>query len=176
MAESKSTPNSTGSRYIARRAVHRVVCVLLVVTFGFSALPIWSVSAVMQMGGDCCQGKAAGHCESTILKKARQRKPEPMCGLKPASVDDGNTIVAEPVANPGSESPSLSRSVGRPCPTECCTTAVNLAQKKKEQGAARTQFRFQAPLKPGSRVVFGTSLTPSLYSGSDIAPRGPPSA
>src|SRR4030095_9562509 len=145
MSEHKSIPNSTGLRYIARRAVHRVVCIILVVTFGFSALAIRSVSAVMQMGGDCCQGRAAGHCESTILKKARQRKPEPMCGLKPASVDDAITIVAEPLATPGPDSSSFSRSVGRSCPTECCATAVNLAQKRNEQGATRTEFRFTAP-------------------------------
>ncbi len=161
---------------IARSAIHRAVCALLAVTFGLSALPLWSVSAVTQMGRDCCQGKAAGHCESTILKKARQRKPEPMCGLKPASVDDEITIVAEPVSNPDSKSSNLTASVGRPCPTECCASAANVAQKKKEQGTTKTQFRLHSGYLLDLRVDFGSPLNLFSYSGSDIAPRGPPTA
>ncbi|HZJ42960.1 MAG TPA: hypothetical protein VFD63_04265 [Pyrinomonadaceae bacterium] len=170
-----SIPNCVRSAF-ARSAIHRVVCALLAVAFGLSALPLWSVSAVMQMGADCCQGKAAGHCESTILKKARQRKPEPMCGLKPASVDDGITIVAETVSSPDSNSSSLTRSIGRPCPTECCAIAASVAQKKKEQGTPRTKFRLQAVCSLDSKVDFETPLNFSVYSGSHIVPRGPPAA
>jgi len=173
MSERKSILNCTRRPMLARVAFHRVICVVLVVTFGVAALPLWSVEAIMQ-GRDCCQGKSAGHCESSILRKARQQKPEPMCGLKPASVDDGITIVAEPVNNPGPESRSVSRAVGRTCPMECCGSATNSAQKRKEQGSTRTHFEFTVPLRVGSKVVVGTAVPVSLFTGFNIAPRGPP--
>jgi hypothetical protein len=97
-----------------------------------------------------------------------------MCGLKPASVDDSITIVAEPTDNPTTESRSLSHSIGQTCPMECCASALTSAQKRKEQGTIRAQFHLTAPLRVGSKVVAGTSVPPLPYSGSDIAPRGPP--
>ena len=174
-SERKTIPTYTRLAKLARLAFPRVVCAILVVTFGAAALPLWSVSAVMQ-GTDCCKGKSAGHCESSILRKARQRKPEPMCGLKPASVDDSITIVAEPTDNPTTESRSLSHSIGPTCPMDCCASALNSAQKKKEQASTRAQFHPTAPLRVGSRVVVGTSIRVLPYSGSNIAPRGPPTS
>ena len=174
-SERKSILNYTRLAKLARLAFPRVVCAILVVTFGAAVLPLWPVSAGMP-GGDCCQGKAAGHCESSILRKARQRKPEPMCGLKPASVDDSITIVAEPIDNPTTESRSLSHSIGRTCSMDCCASALNSAQKRRDQGSTRAQFHLTAPLHVGSNVVVGTSILVLPYSGSDIAPRGPPSS
>lgn len=172
-SERKSILNYTRFAKIASPAFHRVVCAVLVVTFGVAALPLWSVAAVMQKS-DCCKGKSAGHCESSILRKARQRKPEPMCGLKPASIDDGITIIAEPANNQGPESRSVSRSMGRACPMECCASTSNSAQKRKEHDSARSHFNLIAPLRVGSKLAIGTVVPGLLFTGFDISPRGPP--
>ena len=171
----KSICNSSRLLALAKLTFHRSVCAMLVVTFAVSALPIWAVTAGMQMGGDCCQGKGASHCETAILKKVRQRKPEPMCGLKTVSVDDRITIVAESYPEqPRSDSTSVRRSVGSSCPMDCCATASSWFQKKKDGSTTRTEGDRQTPVISICKIAPTSPLTSSLYSGWNNVPRGPP--
>jgi hypothetical protein len=162
------------SRQISLRLTsYHILGVLLIVSFILSVFPVAIVSA--GMANDCCLGHGAGHCESAILKQARKPKPEPMCGLKSAAVDDGITIVApDASAQYPPDHPQVNRVVERSCRMDCCTSAVTSTQKRKEQNAGKSQLDSQPEISSAKTVETVTTSVVTNHSCFKITPRGPP--
>ena len=136
----------------------------------------------------CCAGKA-GHCESGIAaKKIPPPKSEPMCGLHGARMEnDGITIVAEPIgesshshshtAESNSSQPSAeSKSLGRPCHTDCSSCAANAAgQQKRERSIVQASRQQTSSVTTRSFYEEQVLLFSSVENLEQASPRGPPS-
>ena len=158
-----------------------LLCLFVALSFIAPLLPIASASA----GSDtmpCCAGKA-GHCDSGIpARKRPQPKPEPMCGLKTAGLNDPITIVAEPVAEtPSHKGENLSQnaaespSVNKPCHTYCGACASTATRQQKRERSIVLSHTYQAAsLTTLARYEDKSLQFSSTGNWPQINPRGPP--
>jgi hypothetical protein len=172
------------------RRLSHLVAITIALSFFATLVPIANASFNKSSAMPCCAGKSA-HCDSGIApKKPLQPKPEPMCGLKTASLeeDDGITIVAESshaeshyshsqTAETGSSrNAAESASLSGPCRMDCgaCATASS-RQQKRERGV----FQPLAYQISTLTALPGFENLSVLFSSNEdwhqTSPRGPPS-
>jgi len=118
----------------------------------------------------CCKGKA-GHCHAAL--KRRQPKPEPMCGAKAASSNDGITVVADEADEPGS-STAFGRSIQNQCAGDCSSCAVRSSKQLQRHKAPAVSLELPAlaiSLRPFESSDGVINLHPEF---DPFSPRGPP--
>jgi hypothetical protein len=166
------------------------LCLFVAASFLTTLLPIANASLTSSSTMPCCAGKA-DHCDSGITpKQVPPPTSEPMCGLKPATMeDDGITIVAEPSfakspnshsqhastltdsSRPAAESDSLSQ----PCRMDCgaCLTSLNRQQKRERALAQASIFRSFLLTTAGRFEYLSLPSSANEY-WEQASPRGPP--
>jgi len=172
-----------------------IVGVCLILSF-FAPLISVKVSASSATTGAmaCCIGKSSGHCSAGLLRKHRpQPKPEPMCGWRNQSSDDGITVVVassnpqEESGQDSAESPSskvdshnpssraLYASFAPPCHTDCCgNSAVAVRQPRpRAAGILPNGNHSVGPLTAHSHELLNTTFN-SDETVKRRRPRGPP--
>ena len=118
----------------------------------------------------CCTGKAAGHCHAAL--KVRKPKPEPMCGAKAASIDDGITVVADEADEPAST--AVGRSIQNHCAGDCSSCAVRSGKQLQRHKTTAVQLELTAlaiSLRPYESSEGFFNLHPEF---DPFSPRGPP--
>jgi hypothetical protein len=181
------------------RAALCFLCLFVAASFLTTLLPIANASLTSSSTMPCCAGKA-DHCDSGITpKQVPPPTSEPMCGLKPATMeDDGITIVAEPsfakspfshsrhaetsLAESLAESDSSrlaveSDSLSQPCRMDCgaCLTSLN-RQQKRERALVQTSAFRSSSVNTTGRFEYLSLRSSSNKYWEQASPRGPPSA
>lgn len=175
----KSRSKSIWVTVLAISIARRFVAMIVALSFLVMLVPISIALATNHGSMPCCIGKSAGHCDSGLsARKRRQPKPEPMCGLKPARIDDEITIVAEPSGDAESQDSSTpavgSASLSRPCPMDCGACAGRSARQQKRERSAQSS----SPQNPPSTILWKPEArSTNVASNEDFeraSSRGPP--
>ena len=119
----------------------------------------------------CCIGKAAGHCHATL--KVSKPKPEPMCGAKAASIDDGITVVADEADEPGS-STAVGRSIQNHCAGDCSSCAVRSSKQLQRHKTHAVSLELPALAISLRRDESSEGFFNPHPEFDPFSPRGPP--